>query len=77
MATRTIRNCIIESNGDVNHGLDYIENNWESAIVEKALTDSRNYDDQMAHFSANIEGSVKHYILKHIKGNTFFLKPND
>ena len=72
-----IGNITINNDGDVSHGLEYLKNKWETEEVKEIFRNARRETDQNTHFSANINGSTMHYILKHNEYDTFFLKPND
>jgi hypothetical protein len=77
METTKIYDYTIEHYGNVPRGLEYLRNNWDTEEVKEIFRNSRAEADQNVHFSANIDGSIEHYILTHTGDYVYRLEPNN
>lgn len=71
MAEISIENVVIEHDGDVDQGLNYIRDHWNDRYVLEAFQDARTSSDRDGTIKIeNIEG---YYILRHLSDNRFSL----
>jgi len=76
MPERRIENTTIEHNGDVDRGIQYLDNHWNDQYVLDLFENARTSYDYKAFFKIDntSEGS---YLLKYIGPHHYFLSWQD
>ncbi len=75
MATRNIGQITIVHDGNVDMGLEYLENNWREERVREWFDNARRSSDQDTHLEILIKGLRRRYLLRHTGPDRYFLKP--
>ncbi len=65
----------IEHNGDVTHGINYIQHNWSAKEeVREWFDNARISADHDTHFQIYIDGKDRNYLLTRFGPGKYFLK---
>lgn len=77
MASRTIYGTEIEHNGDVDNGLEYLKNNWNTGYIADVFENAYSSYDHMARFRIPGDNSTGSYVLKYIAQKHYSLSWQD